>query len=134
MNTVILKGNLTRDPEVKEINSNGKQTTVANFSIAVSRFYRKANGESAQETEFIDCEAWDTGAVTIGKILSKGDPVLIRGALKTDKWEKDGQKHQRTRVRIETFDKLGRYSSKKEDDVVEEEVVASEVGGEDIPF
>lgn len=139
MNIVILKGNLTRDPEVKFVNIGSKETAIATFSVAVSRFYKKQNGDTEQQTEFIDCEAWDTGAETIGKILSKGDPVLLRGSLRVDKWEKDGVKHSRTKVRVETFDKLARFSKSndvesQQEDSVEDAVVAGVEGGDGIPF
>ena len=116
MNTVILKGNLTHDPEVKEIKyGDNKSTHVANFSIAVSRFFKRANGDKDKDTTFIPCEAWDTGAETIGKYLHKGDPVLIQGTLKMETWEtQEGAKRSRLKVRVATFDKL--YRAPKSDD------------------
>tara|TARA_R110000824_G_scaffold7728_2_gene34964 strand:+ start:7334 stop:7765 length:432 start_codon:yes stop_codon:yes gene_type:complete len=114
MNKVILRGNLVRKPEVKEIETGDRTTTVANFSIAVSRFFRKANGERDKDTVFIPCEAWDTGAVSIGNLLDKGDPVLIEGSLKSDSWEKDGQKLSRLKVRVSNFEKLYRAPPRDE--------------------
>lgn len=135
MNIVVLKGNLTRDPEVRDVPLGDKSTTVANFTVAVSRYYKKANGERGQDTEFIDCEAWDTGAVTAGKILSKGDPVLIEGSLKVDTWEdkESGQKRSRTRVRVSNFDKLARFT-KQESEKPESQELVEVTNGQDIPF
>lgn len=134
MNKVILKGNLTRDPESRTIPSG---STVANFTVAVSRYYKKKNGEKDQSTEYIDCEAWDSGAETIVQILSKGDPVLIEGSIKNDNWEdkETGQKRTRTKIRVERFEKLYRRSVVETDEAVEtndEPVGVS--AGEDIPF
>ena len=143
MNKVILKGNLTRDPELKDVTVRSNETTVATFTLAVSDYYKKANGETVQDTEFIDCEAWDTGAVTIGKILHKGDPVLLEGKWKTEKWEdKDGNKRSRSKVRISSFDKLARYSKPENGNEAETsdteqedpELVSVGTDGEDIPF
>ena len=65
MNITILRGNLARDPEYRTVNTNGKQTGVVNFTVAVSREYTKANGERDKIASFINCEAWDTGAEII---------------------------------------------------------------------
>lgn len=113
MNLVVLKGNLVRDPEVREINSGSRKTKVANFTIAVSRYFTKGNGERDKETVFLPCEAWDTGAERIELILRKGDPVLVEGTLKEERWEKDGVKHNRLKIRVGTFDKLNRSPNSK---------------------
>jgi len=81
MNTVILMGNLTRDPDIKQVNAKGKEVTLAAFTLAVSRYYTTANGQKEQDTVFVPCEAWDSGAVTIGKYLVKGSRMLIEGTL-----------------------------------------------------
>jgi len=107
VNKVFIIGNLTRDPDVKVVNSNGKSTTVANFTVATSRYYTKANGEKDSKTTFIPCEAWDSGAVTIGKYLTKGSRLHVEGALQLDQWEKDDQKHSRLKVRVVQFTMLG---------------------------
>lgn len=108
MNKTILKGNLARDPEIKEVPTGGRTTKVANFTVATTRHFKKADGTRASDTTFIPCEAWDTGAESIEKLLKKGDPVLLEGSLKVENWEKDGKKHSRMKVRVITFDKLYR--------------------------
>ncbi len=103
MNLVILKGNLARDPEIRTVNTNGKQTSVANFTIAVSREFTKQNGETDKITTFVQCEAWDTGADAVAESLKKGDLVMIEGSLRNDSWEKDGVKHSTLKVRVNNF-------------------------------
>lgn len=103
MNVVIIKGNLTADPDIRVIN---EKTTVANFTVAVSRYFKKRDGTKDKETVFIPCEAWDTGAEQIGKYFVKGDGVLIEGSMKMDQWEKDGAKHSRMKIRVGNFEKL----------------------------
>jgi len=110
MNITLLKGNLARDPEMRTISSNGKQTVVVNFTVATSREYTKANGEKDKITSFINCEAWDSGAEVIGSSFKKGDLVMIEGSLRNDSWEKDGVKHSTLKVRVNNFSKITRLS------------------------
>ena len=129
MNLVVLMGNLTRDPELRRVKVRDKETSVTKFSLAINRFYKKADGQKEKDTTFINCEVWDTGAENIAKYVKKGDPILITGSLKNYSWEKYGQKHSTTRVRVDTF----KYLSRR---VKETEEVPVEVGisSEDIPF
>lgn len=113
MNITLLKGNLARDPEIRVVNTNGKQTSVVNFTVATSREYVKSNGEKDKITSFINCEAWDTGAEVIGNSFKKGDLVLIEGSLRNDSWEKDGVKHSTLKVRVNNFSKITRLSKAK---------------------
>lgn len=151
MNHVVLKGNLTADPEVKEVTAGERQTKVANFRVAVSRYFKRQDGTRDKDTTFIACEAWDTGAESIGNLLHKGDPVLLEGSLKSESWEQDGQPRSRLKVRVANFEKLNRapkrdYGDGSEDSSQDEstanvtdekEVVgagATAEGGGDIPF
>lgn len=113
MNINILRGNLARDPEVRVVNTAGKQTTVVNFTVAVSREYTKSNGDKDKVTTFVPCEAWDTGAEIIADSFKKGDLVLVEGSLRNDSWEKDGVKHNTLKVRVNNFSKITKLSSKK---------------------
>lgn len=113
MNITLLKGNLARDPELRVVNPNGKQTSVVNFTIAVNRDYVKSNGEKDRITSFINCEAWDSGAETIAESLKKGDLVMVEGSLRNDTWEKDGVKHSSLKVRVNNFSKITKLSRSK---------------------
>jgi single-strand DNA-binding protein len=110
MNINILRGNLARDPEVRVVTINGKQTSVVNFTIAVSREYTKASGEKDKVTTFVPCEAWDSGAEIIGESFKKGDLVMVEGSLRNDSWEKDGVKHNSLKVRVNNFSKITKLS------------------------
>jgi len=116
MNITLLKGNLARDPELRVVNPNGKQTSVVNFTIAVNRDYIKANGEKDKITSFINCEAWDSGAETIAESLKKGDLVMVEGSLRNDTWEKDGVKHSSLKVRVNNFSKITKLSGNKSEE------------------
>ena len=124
MNINILRGNLARDPELRVVNTGGKQTSVVNFTVAVYREYTKSNGEKDKVTTFVPCEAWDSGAEIIGQSFKKGDLVLVEGSLRNDSWEKDGVKHNSLKIRVNNFSKITKLSKKKEQtESTEEEVV-----------
>ena len=104
MNTVILRGNLARDPELRSVGEKG--TSVVNFTVAVSREFTRADGSRDKITSFIPCEAWDSGADTISETFKKGDLVFVEGSLRNDSWEKDGVKHSTMKVRVSNFEKI----------------------------
>lgn len=104
MNIVMLRGNLARDPELRNVGD--KRTAVVNFTIATSREFTKADGTQDKITSFIQCEAWDSGAETIAASFKKGDLVMVEGSLRNDSWEKDGVKHSTIKVRVNNFAKI----------------------------
>lgn len=124
MNITLLKGNLARDPELRTVNTAGKQTSVVNFTVAVSREYTKNSGEKDKITSFINCEAWDSGAEVIAESFRKGDLVMIEGSLRNDSWEKDGVKHSTLKVRVNNFSKITRLSRQNKSEESEQEAVA----------
>lgn len=99
-NKVLLMGNLTRDIELKSI-AGGQN--VAKMGLAVNRHYTLPSGEKREEVTFVDCEAWGKTAETMAKYLAKGRPVFVEGRLKLDMWEKDGQKHSKMKVVVDSF-------------------------------
>lgn len=124
MNLVILRGNLARDPEVRNVKTGSGQTSVANFTIAVSREFTKQNGETDKITTFVQCEAWDTGAEAIEESLKKGDLVMVEGSLRNDSWEKDGVKHSTMKIRVNNFAKINKSSRKRVKSDSDQEVVS----------
>jgi single-strand DNA-binding protein len=139
LNKCLFTGNLTRDPEIREVNA-GKSTKVASFSIAVNNKIKKQNGETVEQTEYVNLEAWDTAATVIEKILKKGDKVYVEGALRTESWEKDGQKHYRSKIRVTNFEKLSWKNDVQTETKAdaEPELAGAGVGGDkpndEIPF
>jgi single-strand DNA-binding protein len=93
MNKVILVGNLTRDPELKTGNS-GKN--VCNFTLAVNRRFKNANGDV--EADFPNIVAFGQTAELVNKYLAKGRKCGVVGRLQTRTYEKDGQKRYVTEV------------------------------------
>ena len=105
-NKVILMGNLTRDPEVRQAPSGAK---VADLGLAVSETWRdKATGQSKEVTCFVDVVVWDKLAELCQQYLAKGRPVLVEGRLQMDEWKnQQGEKRSKLRVRADTVKFLG---------------------------
>ena len=103
-NRVILMGNLTRDPELRYIQSG---MAVTDIGLAVNDRRKTATGEWVEETTFVDVTLWGRTAEVAGEYLTKGSPVLIEGRLKLDTWEKEGQKHSKLKVVCERMQMVG---------------------------
>ena len=102
-NRVILVGNLTRDPEIRYVQSG---SAVTKFALAVNR--RTKNGD---DTTFVDIVAWDSGnyklAETCNTYLKKGMSVLVEGRLVIRSYDdKDGNKRKATEVVIDNMQML----------------------------
>lgn len=120
MNIVILKGNLARDPELRTINSGtNRETSVVNFTVAVSRDFVKSDGVKDKITSFINCEAWDSGAELIASSFKKGDLVFVEGSIRNDSWEKDGVKHNTLKVRVNNFSKITKVNKNQQNNSAE---------------
>lgn len=84
-NRVVLVGNLTRDPEYKQLASG---QGVCRLGLAVNRqFKNRQSGDMVQEVCFIDIDVWGPQAESCRQYLQKGRQVLIEGRLKFDTWE-----------------------------------------------
>ncbi|GIX06330.1 MAG: hypothetical protein KatS3mg115_0733 [Candidatus Poribacteria bacterium] len=83
-NRVFLMGRLTRDPEIRYLESGDG---VANMRLAVSRTYTTRSGEQRDEVCYIDVEAWGRLAELCEQYLSKGRLIFVEGRLMYREWE-----------------------------------------------
>ncbi len=89
-NRIILMGNLTRDPEHKQLPSG---QAVCRLGLAANRQFRnKQSGEMVQEVCYVDVDVWGPQAESCKQYLSKGRPVLVEGRLKLDSWQDQDNK------------------------------------------
>ena len=114
VNKVILVGNLTRDPELKQ--TTGGQSIVT-FGLATNREWVAGN-EKKSLAEYHNIAAWGTLAEICGKYLKKGKLVYVEGYLKTRSWDSpEGVKIFRTE--IVAIDMIMLDKKPKEEDVGE---------------
>ena len=102
INTAIITGNLTRDPELRQTASG---TSVLQFSVAVND-RAKVNGEWTDRANYIDCTMFGTRADSLSKLLHKGSKVAVQGKLHWSSWEKDGQKRSKVDIWPDTVELL----------------------------
>lgn len=92
MNKIIIKGRLTKNPELKKANS-GK--VLCNFRVAVGRNF------DYEITDFFDCTAWNNNAEFISKYFCKGKEILIDGEMQSDKFtDKNGNNRTSWKVNV----------------------------------
>ena len=156
-NQVILMGNLTRDPELRQT-PNGQN--VCSFSLALNRSYKGSDGNWQEATDYIDVVAWGPLGERVSQYLTKGRPCLVNGRLQSRSWEQDGQKRSKVEVVAQDVTFLGgpgggqggegggaspsngdehdqtpKPSAKpKKDDIVIEDIGDEPINLDDIPF
>src|SRR4051812_5047337 len=154
-NQVTLMGNLTRDPELRTT-PNG--ASVCSFSLALNRSYKNAEGNWQEVTDYIDIVTWGPLGERVAQYLTKGRPALVSGRLQSRSWEQDGVKRSKVEVVANDVTFLGgpgggggvgapaaddvdqtskpapKKSSKKEEDVVIEDIGDEPINLDDIPF
>ncbi len=94
MNKAYFIGNLTRDPELRTINS-AEQISVCSFTIAVNKRSRRSSAEAGQpDADFIRVTAWRQLGELCAKYLAKGRKVAVTGSVSASAYiGKDGQAH-----------------------------------------
>ena len=110
-NKVILIGNLTKDIELKQMQSG---MLLTNFDIAVARaFKNKQTGEV--ETDFIRCQAWGKTAEFLSRYFSKGKSVVVEGDLRNNNYtDQNGVKHYGFVVNVQTVSFAGNKSDSQQ--------------------
>ncbi len=158
-NQVTLMGNLTRDPELRTT-PNG--ASVCSFSLALNRSYKNAEGNWTEATDYVDIVAWGPLGERVAQYLTKGRPALVSGRLQSRNWEQDGVKRSKVEVvandvtflggpgggagsapsdsamadeqEAKPADKPAKKTSKKDEDVVIEDIGDEPINLDDIPF
>lgn len=110
LNKVILIGNLTADPELKQTTSG---ISVVTFTIAVNRRYQSKNAPEGQPTaDFIPIVAWRQSAEFVSRYFKKGKPILVCGSIQTRNYtDNQGNKRYVTEV---VADEVGFVESKSD--------------------
>jgi single-strand DNA-binding protein len=144
LNSVTLIGNLTRDPELKDLGA----TKVANFGLATNRTWKDKDGQKKEEVEFHNCVAFGRQAETIAQYMKKGSQLLVEGRLKTSTWDdkESGKKMYKTEIMIDKSQFGNKNAAVSSDPAIEEAEAAKkaeierranievDINPDDIPF
>ena len=124
MSKATIMGHLGKDAEVKQIGAK----TVTTFSIAVSD-----GTKEKPHSSWFDIEAWDLPD-WLAAGLKKGALALCDGRLKTEEWEKDGQKRSKTKLVADSYGGVKTFEKRPDDGVVSRLKAAARIDEEDVPF
>lgn len=97
MNKIIIKGRLTRDPEMR---ASASGVEFCKFTVAVDRRVSKDKMKEKQ-ADFFDCVAFSGTAGMINAYFHKGKEILVEGRMESNTTEKDGQKRTFWGVTVE---------------------------------
>jgi single-strand DNA-binding protein len=140
INRVVLVGNLTRDPELRHLQSG---TAVCKLRIAVNT--RQKDGATQQwvdKPNYFDVTVWGNQGESCAQYLSKGRPVAVDGRLDWREWDaQDGTKRQAVEIIADSVQFLGGGRAEGEGQFVPAGAAAAEnadftpaATDDDIPF
>jgi single-strand DNA-binding protein len=130
MNIVAIKGNLTREPELRHTPSG---VAVCDCGIALNERFKNAAGELKERVHFFDFTVWGKQAESLAEYMGKGSPVIVEGSLQLEQWENDKhEKRSKVSIRANRIEFLHRAPGKPEPK--DEDAPASAVDVDGIPF
>lgn len=107
---IVIMGNLTADPE-QRTTPNGRELT--SFTIAVNT---RTGAGREENTTFYRCTMWGNRGEAIAKYVSKGQQLLVSGALSTRSYQtKDGTERQSLEINVDDFSFVGSRRSQDGD-------------------
>ena len=125
VNKVIIIGNLTRDPEMRQT-PNGQN--IVTFGIATNREWVTSTGDRKQSAEFHECVAWAKLAEICEKYLRKSKLVYLEGYLKTRSWDtEEGVRKFKTEIVVEDMIMLNKKGDSDEEYTPRGEVTTDEI-------
>ena len=106
INTVILGGNLTRDPELRYT---PKGQAVCDATIANTEKWKTESGEAKERTAFVGLVIWGPKGEAFAKYHTKGQQVLVEGRITQETWDdkETGKKREKTKVQVDQWHFVG---------------------------
>ena len=95
INTVVISGNLTRDPELRSLPN---ENAVCELGVAVNERMKDGAGNWTDRANFFDVTVWGGMGEWVARNLTKGSGVTVEGRLRWESWEKDGQKRSKVKI------------------------------------
>jgi single-strand DNA-binding protein len=105
LNVVVITGNLTKDPELRQLPNSG--TAVCDLRVAVNSRRRDQNGEWVDKPNYFDVTVFGAQGENCATYLTKGRPVAIEGRLDWREWETENGKRQAVKIIANSVQFLG---------------------------
>jgi len=109
---VTLVGNLTRDPDLKQLPSGG---WACDIGIAVNkRWTDRQSGEQKESVSFFDAVCYNDTAQNVASSLTRGMRVMVSGYLEQDRWEtNDGDARSKIKIKVQDIGPTLRFATAK---------------------
>jgi len=104
INRVVLTGNLTRDPELRNLPSG---TAVCSLRLAVNTRRKSSSGDWEDKPNYFDITVWGAQGENCARYLAKGRPIAVDGRLEWREWGEEGSKRQAIDIIADTVQFLG---------------------------
>jgi len=105
INRVVMTGNLTRDPELRNLPSG---MSVCSLRVASNTRRKDSNGEWGDKANYFSVTVWGAQGENCARYLSKGRPVALDGRLEWREWQdKDGNKRESIDIVADSVQFLG---------------------------
>lgn len=102
INTVVIAGRTTKDPEIKVTPSG---TAVLSLSLAVNDTKKNAQDEWEETVDFFDCKVFGKRAERLAQYITKGSKLTINGRLHQDRWQaQDGTNRSRVSIIVQDIE------------------------------
>lgn len=108
INSVVVSGNVTRDPELRSTPSG---VSVLAVGLAVNDARRDQNGGWEDYTNFFDVNVFGKRAEGLAHILEKGMKICVKGKLRYSTWERDGQRRSKVEIVADDVELMQRRAS-----------------------
>jgi single-strand DNA-binding protein len=95
INTVVISGNLTREPELRSLPTG---TSVCELGVAVNERIKDSAGNWTDRANFFDVTVWGGMGEWVARNVGKGAAVVVEGRLRYEAWETEGQKRSKVKI------------------------------------
>ncbi len=113
INTAVLSGNVTRDPELRHTKGG---TAVCNLGLAVNKSRKQEDGSYEDSVSFFDLTIWGNYGELVARKVQKGDAITASGELEQQRWEaEDGSKRSKVVLVARQIDGAAMYRAKDEE-------------------
>ena len=124
LNSVMVAGNLTKDPIFRETSNN---TPVANFHIAANRRYKDSSNQWQEDVCYVGVVAWNKLADSCKDRLQKGSAVLVDGELQSRTFKtEDGKNRTIVEIKAKRIQFLNKFGKSSDDDSKNSETESDE--------